>query len=132
MASGVRLLTKREAALYCRCSISAFDAHVRPLLTERRIGRRVLFLESDLEAWAESLSSGGRTKLGPLPAPQKTPSGTRGSQLLAVLLSGPRAQETKLKLTQKPRDSSLRHGLESFVQPAEHGAEAERLHSKML
>jgi len=44
----MKLLTKAEAAARCRVSLAAFDAHVRPALTPKKIGRRVLFLESDV------------------------------------------------------------------------------------
>ncbi len=46
----MKLLTRTESAARCRVSLSAFDAHVRPALTPRRVGRRVLFLEADVAA----------------------------------------------------------------------------------
>jgi predicted DNA-binding transcriptional regulator AlpA len=70
----IRLLTKAEAAERCRVSLAAFDAHVRPALTPKKIGRRVLFLESDIDAWAEteSRSSAAPAKRGPSRAQPKT------------------------------------------------------------
>ena len=104
----MKLLTKAEAATRCRVSLAAFDAHVRPALTPKKIGRRVLFLESDIDAWAEtaSPSNAAPAKRGPSPARAKTPSGTRGSGLLDALLSDPQAQQTKSWLTSKPQSSS--------------------------
>jgi hypothetical protein len=34
------MLTRAEAAAWCRVSVAAFDAHVRPHLAMRRVGRR--------------------------------------------------------------------------------------------
>ena len=47
-----KLLTKAEAAERCRVSLAAFDAHVRPALTPKKIGRRVFFLEADVASVA--------------------------------------------------------------------------------
>lgn len=44
----MKLLTRAEAAARCRVSLTAFDAHVRPGLTPKKIGRRVLFLEAEV------------------------------------------------------------------------------------
>jgi hypothetical protein len=54
----------RGGRLLPRVSLAAFDSHVRPTLTPKRIGRRVLFLREDLEAWAESPSRDGKTRPG--------------------------------------------------------------------
>lgn len=96
----VKLLTKREAAERCRVSVAAFDAHVRPALTPKRIGRRVLFLESELEAWAET------AKVGHSAAKSRAASGTSVSPLLAELLSDPQVQATAQRLRQRQRAST--------------------------
>ena len=109
----MKLLTRTEAADRCRVSLAAFDAHVRPTLTPKRIGRRVLFLESDLEAWAESLLSDAKTKPGRSPAQPPTRYGTRGSPLRVALQNDPRAATMRAKLTRKLQGSSLRREQEA-------------------
>jgi predicted DNA-binding transcriptional regulator AlpA len=118
----MKLLTRPEAAERCRVSLAAFDAHVRPSLTPKKIGRRVLFLESDLDAWAESLANEGKTKPGRSAAPVPTRSGNVGSPLLAALLSDPRASAMKEKLTRRPRESSLQLAPASSETQAQPGA----------
>jgi hypothetical protein len=120
----MKLLTRAEAAERCRVSLAAFDAHVRPALTPKRVGRRVLFLESDLDAWAEteSPSNAAPTKRGPSPAQPKTRTGAPASALRAALQSGPRAQEIRTKLMRKLQSSSRLRELASSEQPGEHGA----------
>jgi predicted DNA-binding transcriptional regulator AlpA len=52
-------MTCDEAAAFCHCSVDAFDAHVRPQLPPpKRVGRKVLFLRSDLDRWAEGDTGG--------------------------------------------------------------------------
>lgn len=111
----MKLLTKAEAAERCRVSIACFDANIRPHLTPKRAGRRVLFLEADLDAWAEteSRSNAAPTKRGPSPARPKIPTGAPASALRAALQSGPRAQEIRTKLTQKLQNSSRLRALAS-------------------
>jgi predicted DNA-binding transcriptional regulator AlpA len=48
------LRSRREAAAFCGVSLPTFDQYVRPQLTAKTIGRRVLFRLADLEAWVES------------------------------------------------------------------------------
>jgi hypothetical protein len=58
-------MTRAEAADFCHVSVDSFDAHVRPLLPPpKRVGRRILFLRSDLEAWAEDYRSAPSTERG--------------------------------------------------------------------
>lgn len=45
------LLTRIEAAAFCRVSARAFDQHVRDVVPTVRIGSRVLFHRQELEAW---------------------------------------------------------------------------------
>lgn len=45
------LLTRIEAAAFCRVSPRAFDQHVRDVVPTVRIGSRVLFRREDLDAW---------------------------------------------------------------------------------
>lgn len=55
-----KLLTRPEAAAYCRVALGTFDAHVRGALHEVRIGRRVLFRREDLDAWLATPRAGAR------------------------------------------------------------------------
>jgi predicted DNA-binding transcriptional regulator AlpA len=126
----MKLLTRAEAAERFRVSLAAFDAHVRPSLTPKKIGRRVLFLESDLDAWAESLSSDAKTKPGRSPAQPKTQTGAHGSPLLAALRSDPRALEIRTRLTRKLQGSSLRRAQASSETPAELGGKVLQLPSR--
>lgn len=130
----MKLLTKAEAAERCRVSLAAFDAHVRPALTPKKIGRRVLFLESDLDAWAEtaSPSNAAQTKRGPSPARPKIPTGAPASALRAALQSDPRAQGIRTKLTRKLQNSSRLRALASSEQPGELGAKVLALPLKRL
>ena len=59
------LLTRAEAAAFCRCSVDAFDEHVRPHLPELRVGRRVLFRRADVEEWLQ----GPTPPRAPVPKP---------------------------------------------------------------
>lgn len=126
----MKLLTKREAAALCRVSLAAFDAHVRPILTPKRIGRRVLFLQADIEAWAESLERDARTKPGRSRDPRQNQIGRPASPLLVALQSDPRALEMRTKLTRKLRSSLRRREQESSEAPAEQGAKVLRLPSR--
>lgn len=118
----MKLLTRAEAAEQCRVSLAAFDAHVRPALTPKRIGRRVLFLESELEAWAESAESVAKTRLGPSLAHQSARSGTRVSPLRVALQSDPRAAAMREELTRKLQSSLRRREQESCAPSAQPGA----------
>jgi hypothetical protein len=57
----VSLVTRAEAAEFCRCSLETFDKHVRPHLSELLVGRSVFFRRQDLWFWAN-------TPDGPAPA----------------------------------------------------------------
>ena len=85
------MMTKAEAAAWCRVSIAAFDAHVRPHLPSKKIGRRVVFHRSDLETWAQSEAA-----RPPAPvskgAPSLRPHGSAGGSLLRQLLASPEAR----------------------------------------
>jgi predicted DNA-binding transcriptional regulator AlpA len=49
----VSLLSRHEAAAKCRVSLATFDRHVARHLTPKRIGRRVLYREKDLDEWLD-------------------------------------------------------------------------------
>jgi hypothetical protein len=85
------MMTRAEAANWCRVSIAAFDAHVRPHLPSKSIGRRVLFHRSDLEAW--SLAEAAPVAKG---APSLRPQVRAGaSPLLQQLLASPEAKAVR-------------------------------------
>ena len=46
-----KTLSRVDAARKCGVSVSTFDGHVRPHLPEVKLGRRRVFLESDVEAF---------------------------------------------------------------------------------
>lgn len=64
-----QLLTRREAAAYCGVSLSTFSLHVRPGLTPKRVGRRVLFRRSDVELWLSLQGAVGVESKPPEPSP---------------------------------------------------------------
>lgn len=94
------LVKRPEAARFCRMSLQAFDAHVRPRLTERREGRLLFFLRTELEEWAASPQAGSFANVR-----RGTPTRS-ASGLLAERLSDPRVQATRLRLVGKRRAST--------------------------
>jgi len=53
------LLTRLEAAHLCRVSDDTFDRHIRPALSEVRVGSTLRFYRDEVEAWRESHRAGG-------------------------------------------------------------------------
>lgn len=93
------LLTRIEAARWCRVSVAAFDTHVRPHLPVKRIGRRVVFHRADLEAWAASDEVKPTIEIATSPRPHRVSSGQ--SPLRALLQADPRAQDLRERLQSK-------------------------------
>jgi hypothetical protein len=92
------LLTRAEAAKWCRVSLAAFDAHVRPHVNVKKIGRRILVSRAELEAW---VSTGSAKHEGAPPAPSKPKYGV--SSLLQSLLDDPNVQATAARLQRTRR-----------------------------
>lgn len=95
------LVKREEAARFCRMSPQSFDAHVRPGLTEKRAGRLLFFLRSELEEWANQSAAAGLSVNARRATRTPFVSG-----LLAEKLSDPRVQRTKLRLVGKRREST--------------------------
>jgi hypothetical protein len=110
------MMTKAEAAKWCRVSIAAFDAHVRPQLPCKQIGRRVVFHRDDLEAWAQADATrpAPRVSKG---APSLRPQTFAGSPLLQRLLVSPevkaRADEMRATIARRAEKRRIREGIES-------------------
>lgn len=105
------MMTKAEAAKWCRVSIAAFDAHVRSRLPCKRIGRRVVFHRADLEAWAqaEAVRPAAPVSRG---APCRRSQTFAGSPLLQQLLASPeakaRAEELRTTIARRAERRALR------------------------
>lgn len=91
------LLTRAEAARWCRVSVAAFDAHIRPHLPVKRVGRRVLVHRADLEAWAQSEDA---KRAAPERARPINARPQRGA-LVQQLLASPQAKEMRERITRK-------------------------------
>ncbi len=89
------LVKRPEAARFCRMSVQTFDAHVRPRLTEKRVGRLLFFLRSELEEWAASPEAGSSANVRRVTRTQSV------SGALAERLKDPRAQAIRLRLVEK-------------------------------
>ncbi len=48
------LVERLEAVQLSGCCANSFDKHIRPRLSERRIGRKVMFVRGELIQWLES------------------------------------------------------------------------------
>lgn len=112
------MLTKAEAAKWCRVSIAAFDAHVRPKLPCKKIGRRVVFHRADLEAWAQAEA------VRPPPtmsrgAPSLRPPTFAGSPLLQSLLASPgakaKADELRATIARRAEKRALREAKDKVL-----------------
>ena len=55
------LLTKREAAAFCRVSLRTFERFVQARLPAVQIGARVFFASEDLQRWVDGQRSGVST-----------------------------------------------------------------------
>ncbi|TAK10588.1 MAG: DNA-binding protein [Anaerolineae bacterium] len=94
------LLTRAEAAKVCRVSLRAFEAHVRPDLTPVRIGRRVLFDRSDLDAWLDTRKDGASGS-------RRTARSTRStSPTMVVASTDPRGARIRSKLQRRLHGST--------------------------
>jgi hypothetical protein len=91
------MMTRPEAAKWCRVSLAAFDAHVRPQLPYKQVGRRVLFHLADLDAWSQAEAAKPRPK--GLGAPSLRTQGNAGGPLLRALNASPEAAALRARIT---------------------------------
>src|SRR5579884_3948014 len=94
------LLTKVEAAAFCRISIRSFERLVQPHTRTVALGSRVLFFEEDIRQWLEQLRDGSSSAI---PARRYSSSGSR---TLAVGSTSPRATEILAQLRAKRAGST--------------------------
>jgi hypothetical protein len=96
------LLTRAEAAAFCRVSLVAFEAHVRSALSPVKIGRRVLFRKEELERWLVTPEVGRSAAVLPVA------STTSVSATVVDLSSDPRALEIASRLKRRRLESTQR------------------------
>jgi hypothetical protein len=97
------LIDRLEAVRLSGVCANSFDKHVRPLLSERRIGRRVMFVRREVIRWLENgatVSDSSRTNA---PGPKSAGSGSR-----AKTTSSRRAREILRRLEGSVRSSTPR------------------------
>jgi hypothetical protein len=95
------LIDRLEAVRLSGVCANSFDKHVRPLLNERRIGRRVMFVRREVIRWLESGATGSGSSKTSVPGSTSAVSGTRGKTIRSR-----RAREILRKLEeQAPRST---------------------------
>lgn len=97
------MLSREESAAYCRVSLRTFDVHVRPALTPKRIGRRVLFAESELQLFLD-----GCARIQTTGAMERT-----AVTLVALELMG--QDKRRLYFIRRPRDGAVKIGISANV-----------------
>ena len=96
------LLTRDEAARYCRVGLRTFDRRVAPHVRALSIGARILFDRKDIDTWLETQKDGRSLEIGVRVSTQSA-SRTRGEGS-----TDPRAQEILQELRSKRRESTPR------------------------
>ena len=87
------LIDRLEAVRLSGVCANSFDKHVRPLLRERRIGRRVMFVRREVIRWLESGATGSGSSKTNARGSKAAGSGSR-----AETTSSRRAREILRKL----------------------------------
>ena len=96
------LLTRHEAAGYCRVGLRTFDRRVSPHVRALSIGARILFDRRDIDRWLETQKDGRSVEIG-------APASTRSASRTAVDGStDPRALEILQELRSRRRESTPR------------------------
>ena len=96
------LLTRHEAARYCRVGLRTFDRRVAPHVRALSIGARILFDRRDIDTWLETQKDGRSVEIG-------APASTRSASRTGVDGStDPRALEILQELRSKRRGSTPR------------------------
>jgi excisionase family DNA binding protein len=96
------LLTRDEAARYCRVGLRTFDRRVAPHVRALSIGARILFDRKDIDTWLETQKDGRSLEIG-VRVSTRSASRTRGEGS-----TDPRAQEILQELRSKRRESTPR------------------------
>ena len=96
------LLTRDEAARYCRVGLRTFDRRVAPHVLALSIGARILFDRRDIDTWLETQKDGRSVEIG-------APGSTRSASRTGVDAStDPRALEILRELRSRRRESTPR------------------------
>jgi hypothetical protein len=96
------LLTRDEAARYCRVGLRTFDRRVAPHVRALSIGARILFDRRDIDSWLEGQKDGHSERT-------LEPAATRsGSRTPVGNSTDPRAQEILRELRSRRRASTPR------------------------
>ena len=96
------LLTRDEAARYCRVGLRTFDRRVAPYLRTVPIGTRRFFDRRDIDTWLETQKDGHSTGIREH-RPSRSGSGSRGSVVI-----DPLARQIAQRLKKRLLESSER------------------------
>ena len=96
------LLTRDEAARYCRVGLRTFDRRVAPYVRTVPIGTRRFFDRRDIDTWLETQKD-GRSLVTGVRVSTRSASRTRADDS-----TDPRAQEILRELRSKRRESTPR------------------------
>jgi len=96
------LLTRNEAARYCRVGLRTFDRRVAPYVRPVPIGTRRFYDRRDIDTWLETQKD-GRSLVTGVRVSTRSASRTRGEGS-----TDPRAQEILQELRSKRRESTPR------------------------
>ena len=96
-AASSPLVTKREAAAFCRVSLRTFEREVQGQVPAVRIGSRVLFDREDLRRWLDELKGLRSTGI------RAAVSTTSASPTMAAASMSPRASEIVARLAERQR-----------------------------
>ena len=96
------LLTRDEAAMYCRVGLRTFDRRVAPYVRTVPIGTRRFFDRRDIDTWLETQKDGRSLETG-VRVSTRSASRTRADDS-----TDPRAQEILRELRSKRRESTPR------------------------
>jgi hypothetical protein len=96
------LLTRHEAAGYCRVGLRTFDRRVSPHVRALSIGARILFDRRDIDTWLETQKDGRFTEI------RERRSSPSGSGLQGAVVIDPLARQIAQRLKKKLLESSER------------------------
>ena len=96
------LLTRDEAAMYCRVGLRTFDRRVAPYVRTVPIGARRFYDRRDIDTWLETQKD-GRSLVTGVRVSTRSASRTRADDS-----TDPRAQEILRELRSKRRESTPR------------------------